>query len=135
MNRPILIGYQLLTGLSDASTGALLQIVPAFTLRLMGLRAPADALAYLGFIGAFVFSVGLSCLFGALLAFKGGNKPQLEMVWLLTAFARASVAIFILVQVLGRTFETGWLTVAAADSMCVLIQAIGLRRGWLANAA
>jgi hypothetical protein len=40
MNRPILIGYQLLIGLSDTMTGALLMIAPAFTLGLMRLHAP-----------------------------------------------------------------------------------------------
>ena len=32
MNRPILIGYQLLIGLSDTLTGALLILAPEFTL-------------------------------------------------------------------------------------------------------
>ncbi len=39
MNRPIIFGYQLLTGISDFSTGALLMIAPAFD-------AAADALAH-----------------------------------------------------------------------------------------
>lgn len=135
MSRRILIAYQLLTGFSDSSTGAMLQVAPAFTLRIMGLRAPADALEYIGFIGAFVFSVGLSCLYGAVLARIGGKRPQLEMVWLLTAFGRASVAVFVTVEVLAGKFETGWLTVALVDAACVLIQAIGLHKGWLADAA
>jgi hypothetical protein len=135
MNRPILFVYQLLTGISDTSTGALLQIAPGLTLRLMGLRAPSDALAYLSFIGAFVFSVGLSCLYGAYLAYQGRHKPQLEIIWLLTAFARASVAIFVIGQVLVGRLEAGWLTVTVVDSACVLVQAIGLRKGWLAHAA
>jgi hypothetical protein len=48
---------------------------------------------------------------------------------------RASVAVFVTAQILAGTLETGWITVAAADGACVLIQAIGLRKGWLANAA
>ena len=35
MNRPILIGYQLIIGLSDTLTGALLIIAPEFALRQM----------------------------------------------------------------------------------------------------
>ena len=73
MNRPILIGYQVLIGLSDTLTGALLIIAPEFALRLMGLHAPADALPFLSFIGAFVLSVGLTCLYGALVTVPG--KP------------------------------------------------------------
>ncbi len=135
MNRPILLGYQLLIACSDTSTGALLMVAPQFTLRLMGLRAPSDSLIYVSFIGAFVLSIGLACLYGALLVYRGGCRARLEIVWLLTAFTRASVAIFVMGQLLASTLDTGWLTVAAADGACVLIQAIGLRKGWLASVA
>ena len=133
MNRSILVGYQLLIGLSDTLTGALLIVAPELTLRLMRLQAPSNALIYVSFIGAFVFSVGLACLYGALLAYRGGCRTKLEVVWLLTAITRASVAIFVIGQVLAGTLEAGWLTVAAIDGACVLIQAIGLRKGWLAE--
>lgn len=135
MNRRILIGYQLITGLSDASTGVLLMVAPALTLRLMHLQAPPDTLIYNSFIGAFVFSVGLACLYGGYLAMHGSCRSRLEMIWLLTALTRASVAIFVAGQVMANTLEAGWLTVAAADGACVLIQAIGLRKGWLASVA
>ena len=62
MNRPILIGYQLLTGFSDASTGVLLLAAPGLALRLMYLSVPSDALIYISFVGAFVLSVGLSLI-------------------------------------------------------------------------
>jgi len=135
MNRRFLLVYQLLIGLSDSSTGALLLVAPAFALRLMGLVAPSDALVYLSFIGSFVFAVGLSCLYGALLVYRSHCPARLETVWLLTAFARASVAVFVTGQVLVGTLESGWLTVAAADGACVLIQAVVLRKGWLAHVA
>lgn len=135
MIRRILIGYQLLIGLSDTLTGALLIIAPVFTLRLMHLRAPGDALPYLSFIGAFVLSVGLACLYGAYVMMRRGSPCKLEVVWLLTAITRASVAIFVITQILAQTLEAGWLTVALTDSACVLIQAIGLRKGWLAHVA
>jgi hypothetical protein len=135
MTRPILIGYQLLTGSSDASTGALLLLAPDLTLRRMHLQAPSDVMVYISFIGAFVFSVGLSCLYGAFLAYHESNRAKLKVVWLLTAITRACVAIFLIGQISMNTLEAGWLTVVAADGTCVLIQAIGLRRGWLADAA
>jgi len=135
MIRRILIAYQILIGLSDTFTGALLVIAPVFTLRLMGLQAPADALPYLSFIGAFVLSVGLACLYGARVMILRGSPCQLETVWLLTAITRASVAIFVVVQVLAHTLPAGWLTVAVPDGACVLIQAVGLRKGWLAYVA
>jgi hypothetical protein len=45
------------------------------------------------------------------------------------------VASFVAAQILTRTLEAGWLTVVISDGACVLIQAIGLRKGWLANVA
>ena len=133
MSRRILIAYQLLIGISDTATGALLIVAPALTLRLMGLHAPSDALPYLSFIGAFVFSVGLACLYGAFLMRCDTEKARLEMVWLLTAFSRAAVSIFVFQQVISGRLEAGWVTVALSDGTMVVIQAIGLRRGWLAN--
>jgi hypothetical protein len=135
MNRRILIGYQLAIGLSDTMTGALLMTAPEFTLALMHLRAPANALVYLSFIGSFVLSVGLSCLYGAYVMIRRGSPCKLEIVWLLTAITRAGVAIFVLAQILAHTLEAGWLTVAITDGACVLFQAIGLRKGWLAYVA
>lgn len=135
MNRTTLVAYQLITGLSDTLTGALLLIAPELTLRLMHLSAPADAQIYLSFVGAFVFSVGLACLYGARLAYRGSSHMRIEVVWMLTALTRASVAIFVAGQVLASTLAEGWMTVAISDGACVLIQAIGLCRGWLASAA
>jgi hypothetical protein len=135
MNRPTLIGYQLLIGLSDTLTGVLLIVAPEFALRLMRLHAAADALPFLSFIGAFVFSVGLACFYGVFVIARRRNTCKLEVVWLLTAITRASVAIFVVGQILAHMLEVGWLTVAISDGACVLIQAIGLRKGWLANVA
>jgi hypothetical protein len=110
-------------------------IAPAFTLSLMRLHAPADAMLYLSFIGSFILSVGLSCLYGAWLMARRKSPCKLEVVWLLTAITRASVAIFVITQILTRTLEAGWLTVAITDGACVVFQAIGLRKGWLGNVA
>jgi hypothetical protein len=87
------------------------------------------------FIGAFVLSVGLACLYGVILITRRESPRSLEIVWLLTAFTRASVAVFVGTQILARTLEPGWLTVALSDGACVLIQGIGLRKGWLGNVA
>lgn len=135
MNRSFLFGYQILTGTFDISTGIVLMITPALTVQLLHLEASSSQFAYLSLIGAFVLSVGLSCLYGAFVAYRGGGKKELEVVWLLTAFTRTSVAIFVTEQVLANVFSVGWITVAAFDGVCVLIQAVGLRKGWLASAA
>ena len=128
-----LLAYQLIAGVSDASTGALLIAAPVFTIRMMGMSVPRDATPFLSFIGAFVLAVGLSYLYGALLVRRSGAAPRLEAVWLLTALIRSSVAIFILAAVLNGTLPAGWLTIAVFDGICVVIQARGLRRGWLSH--
>jgi hypothetical protein len=135
MNRPILIGYQMLTGLSDTLTGALLVVAPLVTLELMGLHAPANALPFLSFIGSFVLSVGLACLYGAFVIMRRKSPCKLEVVWLLTAITRASVAIFVVSQIAAHTLESGWISVAISDGACVLFQAVGLRKGWVAHVA
>ncbi len=128
-----LLAYQLIAGVSDASTGALLIAAPVFTIRMMGLSVPSDATPFLSFIGAFVLAVGISYLYGALLIHRTGGVPRLEAVWLLTAIIRSSVAIFVLAAVLNGTLAAGWLAIALFDGICVCIQARGLRRGWLSH--
>ena len=133
MSGSFLLAYQIVAGFCDASTGALLLMAPAPTLRLMMLRAPDDALVYISFIGAFVLATGLAYLYGAYLVLRGRYANKMQVLWLLTALTRASVAIFVIGQVLSGALPMGWTSVAAADGACVLIQATGLRRGWLAN--
>lgn len=133
MKNPIILAYHLIAGLSDTCTGALLIVAPAFTLRTMQLETPLDALPFLSFIGAFVLAVGLAYLYGASLVRRGGCSSRLEAVWLVTAIIRASVATFVTSSVIGGAIPSGWLTIAYFDGACVLIQAIGLRRGWLLN--
>lgn len=130
----ILLAYQLVAGLSDATTGALLIAAPMFTIRMMGLAVPQDAAPILSFIGAFVLAVGLSYLYGALLV-RNCDAPRLEAVWLLTALIRSSVAIFVLAAVVSGTLAPEWLTIAVFDGICALIQARGLRKGWLSHVA
>ena len=135
MKRKLLVAYQLLTGLSDTSTGLLLIMAPALTLRLMRLHVPAlDTLVYLSYIGAFVLSVGVVCLYGAGLA-RGASLQKLEVVWLLTAITRGAVALFVMTKVLEGSLESGWITVALSDGAFALLQTVGLARGWLNDVA
>jgi len=132
MKRSLLFAYQWVTGLSDTMTGILLCIAPEFTLRLMGLHASSEMAPYLAYIGAFVFSVGLACLYGVVL-FHYESFDRLEVVWLLTAISRCAVAIYVLKAILAGTLEPGWISVAAFDTLCVAVQAVGLRHRWLAQ--
>jgi hypothetical protein len=135
MKRQVLLGYQLLTGLSDSLTGVLLIVSPALTLRLMGLQADPTALPFLSYIGAFVLSVGIACLYGGLLATRPDNSQKLEVVWLLTAITRVLVALFVASGIYAGKLEPGWSTVAISDGSFALVQTIGLWKGWLKDAA
>jgi len=135
MKRRLLLAYQLLTGVSDTSTGILLIVTPAFALRLMRLHVPLEAFPYLSYIGVFVLSVGIACIYGAMLVTRILFAPKLEVVWLLTAITRGCVTVFVLWKIFGGTLEAGWITVAITDGVLALLQTIGLWRGWLMNAA
>jgi hypothetical protein len=129
--RRILFFYQLLTGLSDTSTGILLIAAPAVTLHLMGLSARSGSLLFLSFVGVFVLSVGVACLYGAWLARLPVFAFRLREVWILTAIARGLVAIFLLFKMLRGELEPGWSSAAVSDGLLALIQIVGLQRGWL----
>ena len=135
MRRRLLLGYQLLTGLPDAATGVLLIVVPATALHLMGLHAAMEALPYLSYIGVFVLSTGVACLYGGLLAFRPADARRLEVVWILTAITRGLVAAFVIVKILSGVLEAGWIAVALTDGTFAMLQAIGLARGWLSDVA
>ena len=134
MKRSVLLAYQWITALSDSFTGVLLYLAPAFTLRMMGVHAPDDAWPYISYIGAFVLSVGLACLYGAILLSRRAPPERIESVWLLTAISRAAVAIYVLKAVMSQTLEPAWVPVALFDAACVVIQAVGLRQRWLVDA-
>ena len=133
MKRSLLLGYQAIAGLSDTATGAMLCVAPQLTLKVMALHAAADSSPYISWIGAFVFSVGISYLYGLMLIAIGAPPERTEIVWLLTAFIRSAVAIYVLKSIFVGELEVGWMTVAIFDAACATIQAIGLYKRWLAD--
>ena len=133
MKLTLLLGYQLLTGLSDTATGVLLIFAPAWTLHLMRLQPVGAATPFLSWIGAFVLSVGLACLYGAMLTSDKAMPAKLSVVWLLTGITRALVAVFVLSQIETGSLESGWISVALTDGTLALLQFAGLATGWLAR--
>jgi hypothetical protein len=133
--RSMLFTYQLLTGLSDTSTGFLLIFSPSLTLGLMKVHVVPNTVLFLSYIGVFVLSVGLACLYGAALTTTPASLQKLEVVWLLTAITRGLVAAFIVWKILTGLLEPGWAAVAISDGAFALLQGIGLWRGWLIDVA
>ena len=132
MRERLLLGYQLIAGVSDASTGVLLIVSPRFAMHMRSLTVPLDATPFLSFIGSFVFAVGLTYLYGAVLVRRSREVRRLQTVWLVTAIIRASVATFVVTAILTGSLVSGWLTIAIFDGLCALIQVYGLRQGWFA---
>ena len=125
-----MLGYQLLTGTADTVTGALLLLAPAMTMRWMRLHAAADALPFLSYVGVFVLSVGISCLYGAWIVWSESPAAKLQVVSLLTAITRSLVAAFVVSRVVSGIFPAQWLTVALTDGLFAGLQFTGLARGW-----
>jgi hypothetical protein len=133
MKRSIVFAYQWAAGISDTLAGVMLIAVPDMTQSLLQLHVPADAMPQLSFIGTFVLAVGLCYIYGARLVGRKGCASRLEAIWLVTAIIRSAVAVYVISGVLGGTLAPGWLVIAVFDGACALIQAIGLRKGWLPN--
>ena len=135
MKKRFLLLYQILTGLSDTLTGCLLVAAPAFTLRLMGLHIPEASHIFLSYIGVFVGSVGLACLYGGLLLARTVFVEKLEVVWLVTAISRGLVALFVIAHIASGRLDPGWLIVAISDGLLATFQSVGLATGWLRREA
>lgn len=118
--------WSIAVGAMDALTGLLLIFAPDLVLRLLKIKAPSpDAMVYLSWIGVFVMAVGLS--YGLAL---GRHRAAGEVVWMFTALARILVAVFLTIQITGRSISPAWAVVALSDGLVALVQMAILRRGW-----
>ena len=131
MTRRWLLYYQWITGASDLVTGICLIVAPALTMHLMHLLVEPEALIFLSYVGVFVLSTGVACLYGASVVSRGGGGAKIEVVWLLTAITRGLVAVFALGNIAVGRLEAGWATVGLFDGLLALLQGIGLKRRWL----
>ncbi len=123
-----MIYYCMAVGAMDAVTGLLLVFVPEITLSLMGLEMVQEPVL-LRWIGVFVFSVGCMYLLPFLTPAGRDRLAQLVLSLKATALARACVACFVVVAIVGGQLEIAWGSVAAVDCICAVIQLTMLWRG------
>jgi hypothetical protein len=134
-NRSLLLLYQYIAGLCDSTTGLLLIAAPEWTLHLIGLTEIPRPIAFVRYIGVFVFSVGLSYLWAATRwPLTARAHIGWSTQWKITAMIRTLVALFVAWQVAAAGIEGKWITVALSDGAFAIFQWIGLQQGWLANA-
>ena len=128
MNKSGAIVWSMAVGGMDLLTGCLLVAAPAWTLKQMRVPVPGgEALPFLSWMGVFVGMVGASYLLG--LWRRSGIA--LVMVWRLTAWFRAAVAVFVAASVASGRLDPAWWLVAATDAVIAVVQWPGLRRRWI----
>ena len=112
-------GFAWVAGLADFSTGAGLLVLPALTLRAMGVAAPGpEAMTYLQFVGAFVGAVGASYL----VALASGRSDRLWAVFRVTTLFRFAAGTFVAAMVATGRLEWKWLSVTVTDVLIAAVQ-------------
>lgn len=115
----------LAAGAMDTATGAGLLVLPAWTLRQMGVTPPgAEALEFVRFVGVFVGAVGLSYV----LAGVRGDDRSLRVVFDFTRIFRGGAGTFTGVMVLAGGWSPAWLAVTVADLGLVVVQSLLLAK-------
>ena len=111
----------LCAGSADLLSGLGFILLPALTLRIMGLVVPgSEALVFVRFVGVYVALVGLSYLWALL-----DQQSRLRVVFEVTLLFRLGTGLFTGVAVVIGQLPAGWLLVTAADFALVAAQ------GWL----
>lgn len=116
------LAFSILVGLGDALTGMLLIAVPSLTLKLMGIARVPEEPVFLQFVGAFVFSVGTAYLVGTLLSLKNSRWSDLKTTWILTAWVRINIFLFLAVAIMAGHLELTWASVPLYDLNIAMIQ-------------
>lgn len=111
-------------GAMDTVTGLLLILAPVPTLRLLGIELPPADAVWIGWIGVFVMSIGLS--YGLAVSRPTHGEP----VWMFTSLVRAAVAVFVTAHVVGGSLEARWILVAITDAAVAVVQWMILRAAW-----
>lgn len=114
-------GLAFAAGAMDTATGAGLLVLPAWTLRQMGVTPPgAEALEFVRFVGVFVGAVGVSYL----VAGVRGEDRSLRSVFDFTRIFRGGAGVFTGVMVLVGGWSPAWLAVTVADLGLVVVQSL-----------
>jgi hypothetical protein len=118
-------------GAMDTCSGLLLMFVPTLALRLMGVASPAEeALIFVRFIGAFVFSVGTLYFFAGQRFLCRGDSDSFCLLLGATAWVRLVIFLFTVSAIVMRSLSLAWWTVPATDGTLAVLQIMFL---WQVN--
>ena len=136
MNRDLkqrgVLAFCLLAGLTDAGSGLLLMLLPEFTLGVMQVGAvAAEALVFIRFIGAFVFSVGCLYLFALLPVLRRGRWSAVRFVFLATAWVRLVIGLFTGLAIVGGALSLHWISVPLTDGLLAVFQLGVVWKAWM----
>ncbi|HEX7861190.1 MAG TPA: hypothetical protein VF773_12730 [Verrucomicrobiae bacterium] len=131
MKRRAFTFFQLAAGACDTGTGILLLVAPQLALKLMGVaQTPSDPI-FISFIGAFVFSVGLTYLVFSRIPASESRLGAARAAWLITGMQRLCVGVFVLVAMVAGRLDLAWCSITVADLSIGGIQLLGLRKRWI----
>jgi hypothetical protein len=130
--KSLLIALCLFAGLMDTASGSLLTLWPQLALKLMGVApVAAEALVFVRFIGAFVFSVGCLYLFALFPVITANRWGWMSGVFAATAWVRAVICIFTTFAILFGALSLSWWSVPVSDGLLALLQVWIIGKGWL----
>lgn len=121
--------YCRLAGSVDLTTGLLLLMAPAFTLRMMGTSAAVADEIWIRWVGVFVAAVGLAYWLPDLLHPAARRSDRRVAALEFTALVRLAVAAFVGWALASGRLEPAFASVLATDLGLGLLQIAMLRRG------
>lgn len=122
MKKRITLIFTTIAGSMDALSGLFLMLLPAFSLRMMGIPGIYTDWIFIQFVGAFVFAVGSSYLIGLWSVLRGEQWEKLSVVWQVTAFIRLVICLFCSLAIVVGRLEPQWISVPLTDGLMALFQ-------------
>ncbi len=113
--------YLVLAGCCDAISGVMLMADPVWTLKVMGVASSLAEPVYMQWIGAFVFSVGLSYFTPF---FRRDKWAMVRGLLIITLVVRVVIASFSGLSILRGALDPTWISVPLSDASMVVIQAV-----------
>ncbi|HMO03803.1 MAG TPA: hypothetical protein PKC67_03065 [Kiritimatiellia bacterium] len=113
--------YLVLAGCCDTISGVMLMAAPVWTLSVMGVASTLVEPVYMQWIGAFVFSVGLSYFTPFLVR---DRRAMVRGLLVTTLIVRVVIASFSGWSILRGALDPTWMSVPMSDAAMAAIQAV-----------